>query len=251
MNVPAGGATQNFTLTKITCIHQLKALWQSDSAGGSVQGVPLFATNSRACVATSTLASGSASTGTVTNGFYLEDEDRSAGIRVRFTGSPLTVNEGDRLTTPTSPILGYLQCDSDVVCLYVQNTPTRTPGAKLGALGMSGKVVSRSASGTGITSGLLASVWGAVTSAAADGSYVYIDDGSGVKDATGNTGIRILTNSSVWSKPWNLAPGEIISVIGPIGQADDSAAGPVPCVRPRYASDITYYLPMLTGTVTD
>ncbi len=183
--------------------------------------------------------------GEVTNGFYIEEPNSSSGIRVDARSlTPVTFYEGD-----SAALAGTLIRDSDgelelVASSIIQHV---TPGPKLSAISMSCLDAS---AGTDAVNGLLATVSGSVSYVAPD-SYVYVDDGSGAKDASGNPGIRVLINSSVWSNLWYPAIGSTISVTGPIGLVNDSAAGNVPCIRPRYTSDISVSLTSLTGTVED
>ena len=98
--------------------------------------------------------------------------------------------------------------------------------------------------------GLLATVSGSVSCIASDGGYIYVDDGSHAQDASGNQGIRVPTDK-VWSSKWSLSKGSGVSVTGSIGLVYDSAAGSLPCIRPRYTSDVATSFVSLTGSVTD
>ena len=189
---PASVTKLSFNLVEdFACasIQQLRSTYAVNSAGGTVD-VSL----NTACVATD-----SASAGTIAGGFYIEEPNRSTGIRVQFNGSP-TVSEGDRVTVTA----GYLGYDSDgELCLYAQSI-TDSPGQPLRPLGMANKSVGLPASPSNSgglaeygTVGLLVTIWGKVTAVDPGGTYIYIDDGRGVSDGTGPMGVRVMINSAV------------------------------------------------------
>ena len=85
-------------------------------------------------------------------------------------------------------------------------------GDELGALGMNNTGFAR-----GVT-GLLVRTWGDVTYAAYDGSYIYVDDGSGLDDGSGEIGVRVLLdglNTPIADVP---DVNDYVGVTGPAGK---------------------------------
>ncbi|HEX2949633.1 MAG TPA: hypothetical protein VHV83_08710 [Armatimonadota bacterium] len=126
---------------------------------------------------------------TATNGgfMYIEELNRSAGIKVIIPDSYTnTTSAGDWVS-----ISGTIGTDADtgekIINLASYTMKTRSPLSPLGTPNKS--VVS--------TTGLLVTTWGKVTAVNDTGekdSWFYVDDGSGIQDGSGNTGIRCTGN---------------------------------------------------------
>lgn len=115
-----------------------------------------------------------------TDGFFVEDPNRIAGVKIVNGSGSAGVLEGETVT-----VEGYLSGIPGQ--LYIQaDTVQRQAGTILRPVG----TVNRS---TKATSGLLGRVWGNVTAvdAAEAPAYFYLDDGSNLADGTGNAGLRI------------------------------------------------------------
>ena len=126
--------------------------------------------------------------------FYIEEPDRSSGIRVV---SDASVREADlaRVVGEVAGINGELQ----IIASSVLSEPGSQPVAPLA---MSNRALASGGETPGST-GLLVRSWGVVTSAGAGG--LYIDDGSAVSDGTltdgeANVGVRVTCDSSGFSE---------------------------------------------------
>lgn len=169
--------------------------------------------------------------------FYIEDPLRTWGIRARLKGHGLS--EGDltqvRGTVRTAGTgERYIEAASapsgDSAEVGPLGVPIRAlcgtgwrfdPGTAIGQMGMAG--------GFGLnTVGLLVRTWGTVTQTGA--GYLYIDDGSGLRDGTlsgseENVGVRIKCDPAGYSR------GMALSVTGASSCFCD-AAGLHPLIRP-------------------
>ncbi|MBI2841932.1 MAG: hypothetical protein HYX78_00875 [Armatimonadetes bacterium] len=119
--------------------------------------------------------------------------------------------------------------------LSIQSIISQTDGNPLGTLGTNNRPIDK-------LTGLLVKVWGRVTHKAADGSYIYIDDGSGLNDgnAGGHLGVRVILNGLVnpITKIISDNPASYVAVTGLVGKLNDGGLT-VPVIRPRGDADIT------------
>ncbi|MBI2843447.1 MAG: carboxypeptidase regulatory-like domain-containing protein, partial [Armatimonadetes bacterium] len=147
-------------------------------------------------------------------GFYIEEPDRSNGIRIVPDAGLPSVIEGDRVT-----LTGRLNLDENgEMCIYASSIDSKTIGAKLRPLGMKNRDVERA-------TGLLVKVWGDVKFKAADGSYVYVEDDGHFYDGAGVArGIRVLTGGVS-------APSEGFAVFTGIAGRVQTSSGNIPVVR--------------------
>ncbi|MCL5104308.1 MAG: hypothetical protein M1133_09365 [Armatimonadetes bacterium] len=162
--------------------------------------------------------------------FYVEQSDRAAGIKVMPGTSGAQVSVGDVIT-----FTGVVHTDATTGEKWVELTSidSQIGGTPLDPLGVVNKSVS-SSTGLGMT-GLLVRVWGKVIDRATDGSYVYIDDGSG-----GN-GIKVVAGAGASLSPTDpvVLPG-IGSYVGVTGLASQAGAA-VPVVLPRAGADVNTF----------
>lgn len=148
-------------------------------------------------------------------GYYIEEPDRSCGIRVTGQTGQAAVSVGDRIA-----VSGMVGTDGNGEKLIAISAITsRTSGDPLGSLGMTNKSA---------VPGLLITVWGKVKEKTS--SYLTLDDGSG-------TTIRVQTDGL--GTPLASVPdvGAYIRAAGPCGMT----AGGVTVVRVRADSDIQVY----------
>ena len=158
--------------------------------------------------------------------FYIEDKDRCTGIKV-ISNASVKVND-------VIGVMGTLGTQNGEKYLGDASVTTASDSSKIAPLGMNNRAV-----GGTLVTGLLAKTWGKVTGIAEDGSYAYIDDGSGLNDgnAEGFTGIRvILAGTSDLGLPGSVKLNDNMSVAGVVGR---EASGVV--IRPRSAMDVTDY----------
>lgn len=110
---------------------------------------------------------------------YVEDSTRTMGIKILPGTSAPNVQIGDRVT-----FAGVINTDANGErCVTGSVAIASTPGAPVRPLGIAGKGLGSFVYGLSVT------IWGKVTARTAD--YLYLDDGSGLLDGTGNTGIRV------------------------------------------------------------
>lgn len=124
--------------------------------------------------------------GTFTDGsVYIEDPDRSAGIRCVFGSGVAQPGVSDRVI-----VGGSMATDSTGQrYINVKSVAIKETGNALGALGAGIKSITQAKPSM---SCLLGRTWGKVTYVAEDNTYYYIDDGSGITDASGvATGLRV------------------------------------------------------------
>ncbi len=161
------------------------------------------------------------------NMVYLEDEDRTSGIKAIAPSTLGTLALGDRII-----VTGRTGMDSNGE-RYIAATDfsDHSTGTPLGALGLSGKALGLSQTPKGI----LVTIWGRVTYADPNGAYVYIDDGSGIRDGTGKTGMMVTLDDSSITK--TVGETDYVVVTGLLGRAMNGTIS-VPAVRPRTDDDI-------------
>ncbi|MHB9038203.1 MAG: carboxypeptidase regulatory-like domain-containing protein [Armatimonadota bacterium] len=171
------------------------------------------------------------STTFVDGSYYIEDADRSAGIKVIPLAGLPAVGLGDRIT-----LTGMMATDVNGERYINAYTITKSTGQQVGPVG----VTNKSAVGeSGLSiSGLLARIWGDVTFVQ-PGQYAYVDDGSGMLDNSGHQGIRVIL-SGLASPVTKNVTGHYVAVTGLIGRASVGATD-APAIRPRGDSDISIY----------
>ena len=188
---------------------------------------------------------------------YVEQTDRSCGIRVVASGSGLaigdTVNVSGRVTTlkPDSIHGSERQITSPSVTWVSSGAPLQPLGMNCEAVG--GAVIPPNVPGVagavGINNiGLLVKIAGKVTLVL--GNYVYVDDGSNIADVPGRTGVMVESPTAP-----TVIPGNIVSVTGIV-------AGSIPSgwtenrryIKLRDAADLALVssnIGTITGTVAD
>lgn len=151
--------------------------------------------------------SGPVVTGAYDGFFYVEDIDRTSGIKVvgsqsvtlgqavKVTGKLDTVN-GERCINATD--VQIISADNEIKSLMLNGR------SFAGQLGLS-------------NIGLLTTIYGRVTEVTADEAYCYIDDGSGVSFEPGTVGIKVMLTAT--KKP---AYGQYISCTGVAGMLPGS-----------------------------
>ncbi len=155
-------------------------------------------------------------TATFGNAFYIEEPDRTSGLRILSSQS---VNPGD-LVTVDGPLALYngelaLEAtsisDSSGSAANIPN-PFGMPNCSLGGGSYCYSTGLTSAGQQGITGatginniGLLVTTWGTVTYSGS--RYFYLDDGSGLLDGSGHTGVKVYSAALV-------AVGEYVGVTG-------------------------------------
>lgn len=186
-------------------------------------GVPLRITVPKVCTASSsTFADGS---------YYIEDEDRTSGIKVVPGVAVPAVTPGERIT-----LEGEMSTDANGErVINISSISSQAAGSEVTALG----TANRSVSGIGASvSGLLVKMWGRVTFVAGDDSYIYMDDGSEINDGSGHTGVRVILSGLTNPVTKVLSVDQYVIITGLVGLARDGATT-IPAIRPRGDADIT------------
>ncbi len=174
--------------------------------------------------------------------FYIEEPDRASGIRVLPMQGLPPVALGDRVT-----LRGNVATEASgerVINAYAIDS--QSTGTPLKPLGLTGKAVAAKA---GLNPrGLLVRTSGWVTYSAPDGSYAYVDDGSGAQDGSGRVGVRVAISGLVMQPLTAPVRDQFVLVTGVLGAfKDGSTTGPL--LRPRVASDLEI-LPVLPSETT-
>jgi hypothetical protein len=161
---------------------------------------------------------------------YVEQSDRSAGIRVVCSQTNLAV--GDRVNvagTVGTRHVGGIAEDRQLVSSAVVRV---SGGAALTPLAMGNQTVGATA-GVGLTViGLLAKVFGRVSQVV--GNDIYVDDGSGIIDPSGDTGILV----QCAAKP-GVSIGDFVSATGIVeGDVPSGAIASRGCIQLRQVSDL-------------
>lgn len=175
-----------------------------------------------------------AASSTFVNGsYYIEEPDRSSGIKLIPQAGIPAVAIGNPLT-----LFGILGTDAAgeryIDVASVLPSTQVTPVASLGVLNRA--LVAAGPS----TTGLLVRVWGKVTYKALDGSYIYVDDGSGVLDSSGRTGVRVILAGLTDPVTKAIGYGDEVGITGLAGLAQ-SGSGVIPVVRTRGDADIRVF----------
>ncbi len=172
------------------------------------------------------------------NWVYVENIDRTGGIRVK-TDKTFTVNQSVSVsgTIQTDTVNGERYIEADSTSPVADGTFTIAP------IGMRNQWIGGKASGfepvirNGFgfyNVGMLIASWGRVTYVDTTGHYFYMDDGLHLFDCSGYFGVKVLVPSGV-SLP---AGGSYVKVKG-ISSASSVFGGYARTVRVRSASDIT------------
>jgi hypothetical protein len=114
-----------------------------------------------------------------TNGFFVQEQDQSAGVRVKWTGTAPPLNT---LVT----VVGTMGTDGPERVVNATSVVTGAPFTPT-PVGVTNKAVggSKPTGGAGLPNdGLLATVWGKVTAIDFATTTFYLDDGSGVDNDT-------------------------------------------------------------------
>ncbi|MCC6484506.1 MAG: carboxypeptidase regulatory-like domain-containing protein [Armatimonadetes bacterium] len=150
--------------------------------------------------------------------FYLQGPSSTCGIRVEqpehglstgaavsVTGALATNADGERFIQASDSQTGGMDI---VLPLHIGNRAIGGENAQYDA--GSGAGQQGVTGGVGLNNiGLLVTTWGTVTGSGS--GYFYIDDGSGLEDASGLRGLRVVTNGA--SSP---ATGKMARVTGPV-----------------------------------
>ena len=184
-------------------------------------------------VADAVITSGS---GQLSDRFYAEQQDRASGIALPYTNPPAGYSEGDvvEITGTLMTIDGERLIQGATLVKTDTVDPIRpvafankwSGGARIGyKSGVEG--------GKGLNNlCLLVTVCGRVT--ATSWTYFYIDDGSGMEDGSGHTGLRI--ESGDLNKP---GVDSFVCITGISSCERPEGAGvTIPVIRPRIQSDI-------------
>lgn len=176
------------------------------------------------------------------NSFYVENDDRSCGLRVVSTDP---VNVGERVTV--AGVMATLDGERYIPATQVKQMPAPEGGTILAPVKMLNKNAGGGSfgsapgvkGGAGLnTVGLLAKTGGWVTAVTADG--FYINDPSDLASDDGKTGLKVSTTGLLAGRSIGIPEvGRYVTVIGAIGarQADGSIYA---VIRPRSQSDLLY-----------
>lgn len=174
------------------------------------------------------------------NAFYIEEPDRSGGLRILSSQS---VNPGDLVTVdgPLALYNGELALEATSVSDFSGSAanipnPLGMPNCSLGGGNYCCSAGSTPTGQQGITGatginniGLLVTTWGTVTYSGS--GYFYLDDGSVLLDGSGNTGVKVYSTVLV-------AVGKYVSVTG-ISSCETLGTGLIRAVRTWESANVT------------
>jgi hypothetical protein len=160
--------------------------------------------------------------------YYVEEPNRVCGLKVKpeVTGLP-SVILGDAIT-----MIGVMRVDANGETYLGVHGITKSAGESLKPLGTSGIGAAHSRLAA---SGILVRTWGLVTKVTTD--YIYVDDGTGYDDGSGNgTGIRIVLSGL--TNPITKTFVEGVTYVKGLSGLAGLDTGGVICIRPRSDADI-------------
>ena len=160
-------------------------------------------------------------TGAYSGFFYVEDTGRVSGIRIN-SSTTVTVGQTVQVIGTTDTVTGTSE-----KCIDATSVTVATGAGSVAPLGLTNK-----AADMALSNGLLITAWGKITTTSA-GDYLYVDDGSGLSDGSGNTGIRV-DLSELTSSP---SSGPVV-VTGVLGY-ELAGSNAVLVIRPRTNADIS------------
>lgn len=175
--------------------------------------------------------------------FYIEDKDRSSGIKVYDPSCLNAVSEGDLVT-----VFGKLDTSLTERMISDPTVISRTPVIPLvplsmGCAAVGGESLNNYTPGipgrNGVhNTGLLVTVWGRVTYSDTLSRVFYVDDGSQLSDGSGRVGLQVNCASLAPGNTIVLPPrGSFVKVTG-ISSRKTINGRPVPVLRPRKQSDV-------------
>ena len=177
--------------------------------------------------------------------FYIEEADRSAGIRV-VSGFPASVGDIVSVTGSCRTVDGEREITPGQVTKTGRGPapqPLGLPNRSLGGGGMwfqPGVTGGRGANNIG----LLVKTWGTVTEVLPD--RFYIDDGSRAAVEAGHTGVRV-SSEGVYL-PAGVEPGAFAGVVGVSACAPLQAGAVAPALRLRTGVDVAVIRGPARGT---
>ncbi len=176
--------------------------------------------------------------------FYVEDNDRSSGIKVSTGSSGISALVGNSLDIvgTIGTVTGERTVTNPSAYLVASSSPVPEP------LVMQTKQVGGSTlnaytpgvyDGLGLhNTGLLVRVWGRVTNVNATSKFFYLDDGSGYRDGSGQVGVQVFCGGLASGNSITLpAINQFVTVTG-ISARKVVSGRTIPMVRPRNQSDI-------------
>ncbi|MEN6358311.1 MAG: Ig-like domain-containing protein [Armatimonadota bacterium] len=193
---------------------------------------------------------------------YVEEPDRSSGIRVLYSGTTYIPARGDIVDVTGDLATGddgerEIDAGTTGVTFVQSGTVPNALGLMNRSLGggdfnvYTPGITYPTGSGNGLhNKGLLVKTWGKVTTV--DTDYFYLDDGTGFQDGSGNTGVKVSWDWPIGSKP-TLVPPSVdwyVSVDG-ISSSEtvtiDQQEELVRVLRPRQQDDLRVFNPQDTA----
>lgn len=152
--------------------------------------------------------------------FYVEDPDRTAGLRVVASVTGLAVGDivrisGSMATRNVSGVPAERQLNASQVSILAHSAPVSPLGMSSLAVGgaaippyVTGVVDGQGVPGLGVNNiGLLVRIFGCVTSTS--GNYMWVDDGARIPDLAGRVGVCVRCPVQP-----NVSAGNVVSVTG-------------------------------------
>lgn len=184
-------------------------------------------------------------TNDLVNTLYIEDEDRSSGIKVYASGATVVAGDGVTVAGVLGTVQGERAITNASATVITPTYPVPKPISMLtrdvggGSLneytpGIPGGVSTHNM-------GLLVQICGRVSYVNTLGKYFYVDDGCGLQDGSGQTGLLVHCGGRPIGNTINLPPQGAYVKITAVSSCRPSVTGIIPTVRPREQADIVVY----------
>lgn len=184
---------------------------------------------------------------------YIQASDRSGGIAV-LTSAPISENDSALVEGVLGTVDGERVVQASTAHIVGDAEPARALAMGNRALGggpsgLQGAVLDNASADQTSTRlnniGLLVKAWGRVSFVSPDGSYFYLDDGSGIADGSGHSGVRVaceglprpLQGDGVWVRGISGATvlgGKVVRLLRPRSIADLSYVSAIELVNPGF-----------------
>ncbi len=179
------------------------------------------------------------------NIFYIEDQDRSSGIKASGSGVSVIAGDGVTVSGELATVQGERVITNTSATVIAPTYPVPKAISML-TQEVGGGSLNEYTPGIpgGISThniGLLVQICGRVSYVNTLGKYFYVDDGCGLQDGSGQTGLLVHCGGRPIGNTINLPPQDAYVKVTAVSSCRPSATGIIPTVRPREQADIVVY----------
>jgi hypothetical protein len=176
--------------------------------------------------------------------FYIQDADRTSGIRVMVGSSGISVHEGDiiNVSGTMATMYGERQITNPSATIISSGNQVPRPLSMINREVGGGSLNEYTPGvhdGLGANNtGLLVQIWGRATHADAVAKFFYLDDGSHRLDGSGYVGLKVSCGGLTTGNTIIIPPaGSYVRVTG-ISTKQSMSGYYIPLIRPRVQGDI-------------